>query len=76
MSADRRPADPKRPFSERNGKLMTPVEVADYLGITERQVRRMVGTDELAPTYVRKLLRIHIDDVENYIKQHRRAAAQ
>ncbi|HET7571781.1 MAG TPA: helix-turn-helix domain-containing protein [Gaiellaceae bacterium] len=53
---------------------MTAAEVGDYLGVTERQVLRMKAEGDLTPTYVRSLLRFHIEDVEHYIAANRRPA--
>jgi excisionase family DNA binding protein len=64
-------ADPKRPFSERNGKLMIPAEAADYMGVSERQVWRLIGRKELPRVKVGKLVRIHIDDLDAYINSQR-----
>ena len=65
-------ADPKRPFSERNGKLMIPAEAADYLGVSERQVWRLIGRKDLPRVKVGKLVRVHIDDLDAYIDARRK----
>ena len=64
-------ADPKRPFNERHGVLMTPAELADYLGITERQARRKIAEGEIARVKVGKLVRVHIADADAYIAAQR-----
>ena len=69
--ATRVTADPKRPFSERNGKLMIPAEAADYLGVTERQVRRLIGRHDLPRVKVGGLVRVHIEDLDAYIDAQR-----
>jgi excisionase family DNA binding protein len=68
-------ADPKRPFGERVGKLVTPAEAADYLGVTERQVWRLLGRRELPKVKVGGLVRIHIDDLEIYVDVRRQVGA-
>lgn len=66
-------ADPKRPFSERKGKLMIPAEAAEYLGVTERQVRRLLDRRDIPKIKVGGLVRIHIDDLDLYIASQRQA---
>jgi excisionase family DNA binding protein len=68
-------ADPKKPYSERNGKLVTSVEAADYLAVTERQVIRLTYEGKLTPTYVGKLRRYSIADLDAFIETNRRPAA-
>ena len=66
-------ASPKRPYSEREGVLLTVAEAADYLGITERHMWRLLWEDEVRKTKVRSLVRVHIDDLNAYIEQQRGA---
>jgi excisionase family DNA binding protein len=68
-------ANPKRPYTNDRGPLLTPDEAADYLGCTERQIRRLVSERrELPAVYVGKLLRLHKDDLDAYIVGRRRTA--
>jgi excisionase family DNA binding protein len=67
-------ADPKRPYGERVGVLLTRAEAADYLGITERQMHRMLGEGDIRKTKVRGLVRVHIDDLTEYIARQRERA--
>ena len=57
---------PKRTFAERNGTFLTPEEVADDLGVTERMVRRLCHSGALQSSHVGSLLRIHRDDLAAY----------
>jgi excisionase family DNA binding protein len=63
---------PTRSFSERNGVLMTQDEVADYLGVKSRNVQRMRDAG-VGPkvTYIGRLVRYHIEDVDAWIEQQR-----
>lgn len=67
-------ASPKRPFHERNGVLLTLNEAADYLGVTERQMYRLLAEHDVVKTKVRGLLRVHIDDLNAYCDQQRALA--
>ena len=62
---------PKRPWSERQGVLLTEEEAAEYLGVTKRFVERTRLAGELQVTYVGRLVRYHIEDVEAYIARQR-----
>jgi excisionase family DNA binding protein len=64
-------ADPKRSLSERGGRLATPAEVADYLGVTERQIRRLLSRGDLPKIKIGGLVRLHLDDVDLYIDARR-----
>jgi excisionase family DNA binding protein len=64
-------ANPKRPFAERHGVLLTVGEAADYLGVTERQMWRLLNEDDIRKTKVRGLVRVHIEDVNAYIERQR-----
>ena len=65
-------ADPARPYAERQGKLVTPAEAGDYLGVTERQVWRLLGRGDLPKIKVGGLVRVHVDDLEIYIDAQRK----
>jgi excisionase family DNA binding protein len=65
------PAKPKRPFSERNGVLMTYEEAADELGVLEAMVKKVVARGQLKSVKVGSLNRIHRDDLNAYIAQLR-----
>jgi excisionase family DNA binding protein len=68
-------ANPKRPYTSARGPLLTADEAADYLGCTERQIRRLVTERrELPAVYVGKLLRLHKEDLDAYIADRRRVA--
>jgi excisionase family DNA binding protein len=58
---------PKRPWNERKGSFMTPEELADEFGITEKLARKLHYDGELRGAYVRSLLRFRIEDVEEYV---------
>lgn len=60
-----------RPFAERKGKAMTIPEVADYLGVTERMVRRLIADGRLPKLKVGRLVRVHVDDLDNYVARQR-----
>jgi excisionase family DNA binding protein len=62
---------PKRPANERNGKLLTPGEAADYFGCTESQIRKLSYRDELTGVYVGGLLRFEIAELDAYIERNR-----
>ena len=64
-------AKPKRPWSEREGKVVTPEEAADYLAVTERQVRRLHYDGQLPHIMVGGLLRFLSDDLDAYIERRR-----
>ena len=64
-------AQPRRTLAERNGPLLTLQEVADALAVNERMVRRLVYRYELPVTHVGKLIRVHQEDLDNYIAQQR-----
>lgn len=49
--------------------------VAPLLGTTPRHVRKLVELRELASIKVGALVRIHPDDVDDYINRRRRPAA-
>jgi excisionase family DNA binding protein len=56
---------PSRPWSPDRGPLLTPAEAADYLGVTERLIRRLLEAGTLPKRKIgRKLIRIHIDDLD------------
>jgi excisionase family DNA binding protein len=74
--ADRVSADPKRPFSERDGVLLTRAEAADYLGVTERQIWRLLNRRDIPKIKVGGLVRIHLADLEAYIESRRVEAGQ
>jgi excisionase family DNA binding protein len=73
-SKPRASAEPKRPYSERSGALLTVKEVADELASTERMVNRLIADGRLTPTYVGKHKRIHRDDLRTFIEANRRPA--
>ena len=64
-------AQPRRSREERNGRLLTLQDVADELAVNERMVRRLVYRYELPVTHVGKLIRVHQEDLDNYIAQQR-----
>ncbi len=64
-----RPTDPD-PDRARS-QLLTPAEAAEYLGVTERWVRRAVAERRLPHVRVGKLLRIAKADVSRYIADRR-----
>jgi excisionase family DNA binding protein len=63
---------PKKPRSERAGQLLTKEEVADELAITVRMVERLVALGELPHVKVGSLIRVHRDDLNDYIARQRR----
>lgn len=66
-------AKPTKPYSERRGELLTLEEVADRLAVKERMVRRLVADGRLRPTKVGKHVRVHREDLEQYLDEiHRR----
>jgi excisionase family DNA binding protein len=64
-------ADPKLPFKERGGQLITVNEVANELGVTRRMALRLVGDGDIKKTKIGKLVRVHIDDLNAYIARQR-----
>jgi len=52
---------------------LTPAEAADYAAVTERQMRGLLQERKIQPTYVGKHVRVHIDDLEAYLKTRRGA---
>jgi excisionase family DNA binding protein len=62
---------PKRPWSERQGVLLTEEEAAEYLGVTKRFVERTLR----ATTAIRvgRLIRYSIADLDAYIEACRKA---
>jgi excisionase family DNA binding protein len=69
-------ANPKRPFSERGGKLLTREEAADYLGVTERHIVRLLNQRAIPKVKVNSLVRIDVADLDAYIERQRRGAVQ
>jgi excisionase family DNA binding protein len=69
-------ASPKKSFAERGGVLMTVAEGGDYLGVTERQMWRLLNTRAIPKTKVGGLVRVHIDDLNAYIESQRVGAVQ
>ena len=67
-------ADPKRPFSERVGKLLTRAEAADYLGVTERHIVRLLAQRAIPKVKVNSLVRIDVADLDAYIDRQRVAS--
>jgi excisionase family DNA binding protein len=55
---------------------MTVAECGDYLGITERQVRRLLSRRDLSKVKVGKLVRVHIEDADAYIDSQRVPAGE
>lgn len=64
-------SDPRRPFPEREGVLLTRAEAADYLGCTERQIQRLLARRAFPKVKLNELVRIHIDDLNAYIESRR-----
>jgi excisionase family DNA binding protein len=65
-------ANPKKPLADRDGaQLLTPAECADVMGVTERQIRRLILLGKLRKTKVEKLVRVHVDDLNEYIESRR-----
>ena len=62
---------PKRTRDERNGGFLTLEDVADELAVTERMVRRLCHSGELRGTHIGKLLRVHRDDLNDYVSRQR-----
>lgn len=74
VSTDPRGTDPRTPLLGEDGKprrLMTVEEAADLLGVTPRHAWRAVEEGRLAKTKLNRLVRIHPDDLEKYIKECR-----
>ena len=69
----RRSWEPKRPFSERNGKYLSLEEVADYFGVTKRKVKYMVahGHGVLKSVKIGGIRRVHVDDLADYEREIR-----
>ena len=57
-------------------RLLTVSEAANYLGFTERHLRRLVSERRI--TYVKdvKLLRFDVRDLDAWIDSHRRPVAE
>ena len=64
-------AQPKRTREERNGVLLTLQEVADELAVNERMVWRLIHNHGLRVTHVGKLVRVHREDLDQYIADQR-----
>lgn len=47
-------------------------EAAEMLGCTPRMVRKLVETRQLASVKVGRLVRVHPDDIDTYVRGHRR----
>jgi excisionase family DNA binding protein len=54
---------------------MIPAEVADYLGVTERQAWRLIRRGDIPKIRVGGLVRVHVDDLELYIEARRQVGA-
>ncbi len=50
---------------------LTPAEAADYLGVTERWVRRAVQERRVPFMKVGRLLRFHPDDLDSWLNEQR-----
>jgi excisionase family DNA binding protein len=70
-SKRRASAEPKRPFAERGGALMTPAEAGDYLGVGERMARRLLAEGAIPKVKVGKLVRVSVADLDAYVEQQR-----
>lgn len=64
-------ANPKRPYAERGGPLLTKAEAADYLAITERQMHRLLGLRLIPKTKIGGLVRVNVADLDAYIEARR-----
>jgi excisionase family DNA binding protein len=63
---------PERSFEERKGVLMTFAEAADWLGVKELAVEKLVRAGELPVTLIgERTRRIHVDDLRVYVETHR-----
>jgi excisionase family DNA binding protein len=62
MSRDRRPPLPK---------LHVIDDVAEILGLSTRTVRRMIAKRELPAVHLGRSVRVHPDDLADYIDRHR-----
>ena len=61
-------ADSKIPFTPGRGRLLSPREAAAYLGVTERQMRRLREEGLLAFVKVKGLYRFKFEDLEAFIE--------
>ena len=61
--------------SESQGGLLDYEGSAPALGCSPRMVRKLVETRQLASIKVGSLVRIHPDDIADYINRQRRAAS-
>jgi excisionase family DNA binding protein len=62
---------PKRSLPERNGAFRTIPEVADELAITDRMARRLCLSGALKATHIGRHLRVHNDDLAEYVARQR-----
>lgn len=56
------------------GSLLTPAEAAEYLGVTERWIRRAVTERRIAVHRIGKLLRFAKTDLDSYLELRRTEA--
>ena len=54
-------------------KLLDTKQVAEWLGISERQVTKMAAARQIAAIKISTIWRFRLEDVEAFIKQHRSA---
>jgi excisionase family DNA binding protein len=52
-------------------KLHVIQEVADILGLSPRTVRRLIAAEELMACRLGRSVRVHPNDLANYIDRHR-----
>jgi excisionase family DNA binding protein len=61
-------ADSKIPFTPERGVLVSPREAAAYLGVTDRQMRRLREHRLLPAVKVKGLYRFKFEDLEAFIE--------
>jgi excisionase family DNA binding protein len=64
----KRSAECKTPWSRGRGPLLSKLEAADHLGVTDRQIRRLLDDQKLITVKVGGLTRLRIDDLDAYIE--------
>lgn len=53
------------------GELLSPVQAAEYLGVGERFIRRLIAERRIAYVKVGKYVRIHRGDLDEWIERNR-----
>ncbi len=57
--------------SQKPVRLLTPKEVADFLSVSARTIKRLVAEGNIPAVRVRNSMRFKLQDIEQYIERSR-----